>query len=237
MPEPSDTRIILEEALAEVDRECHEHARCSYFAMVPPKFQPAVNHLAQLNFAYYAREFGGDRASFREQMARNWLVKSRAFNALVRRAGMVPFLAIGAPGAPRHPNLASFAILTQNASYLLVGPGAFDKSGPGASYRYTRIPLRKGENVPNMEGPEGLKFKKTPRIGRRATTSKVETSPIAAICAGVVEGELASPLSSDLGPHIDETFTLADTATLGFHTCRRAHLEANGPRAVIVAFC
>lgn len=219
MPEPSDTRIILEEALAAVDREYHEHAPYSYFAMVPPKFQPAVNHLAQLNFAYYAREFGGDRAAFREQMARNWLVKSRAFGVLVRRAGMVPFLAIGAPGAPRHPNLASFAILTQNASYLLVGPGAFDKSGPGASYRYSRIPLRKGESVLiSMEGPEGLKFSKAPRVGRRATTSKVNTSPIAAIFAGVVEGELASHCPSDLGPDIDKTFTLADTATLGFHT-------------------
>jgi hypothetical protein len=209
-----DTQAIIGEALKQIDRECQQHPQKSYFALVPPRLQPAIEKLVRANYAYYAPQFGKDRVAFRDQMARNWLVKRKAFAALAVRARLRPVPRVGAGHGPPRPNEASFAILTLNSSYLLVGPGAFDPKGPGASYRYRRIPLREAERVPNMEGPAGLYFRKPPSTNKRANTSKVNTSPVVSLFTGAFEPEEARNVAADLDATLGQTFTYTDTLTL-----------------------
>jgi hypothetical protein len=209
-----DTQQIMGHALDEVDRECQEEPRHSYYALVPKDLRKAIDRLVDNNFPYYCGLFGNDRNEFREQMARNWLVKRRAFAALAERAGLTEIRSGGSGHGLERSNEASFAILTRNASYLLVGPGAFGRKGEGAAYRYRRIPLREAEQVPNMEGHGGFRFKRPPRVGHRAVSSKIATSPVVSVYGGVLAMEEAEGVRSDLGSGVDQTFSGIDTVTL-----------------------
>ncbi len=208
-----NTDIIIRNVMADVDRQYHEEGRRSYYALVPEQYQAAIAQLVTNNFDYYAGLFGNDRNAFREQMARNWLVKRKAFATLVQRAGLRPVRYIGFLQVPRHRNDAFYAILTRNASYLLVGPGAFDRSGPGAAFRYCRIPLRQAEKVSNMERRLGFYFKKPPRIGDPALTTEIMTSPIVSLYMRARAGPQAVKLKSGLTDTLDQTFIAIDTLT------------------------
>ena len=214
MVQEEDTRVIIEQILGEVDQERSDHPDGSYMALVPAKFRRVVRRLADHNFPHYSAQFSGDPAAFGEQMARNWLAKQRSFAILAERAGMSPISRIRARRGDPLLDHASLALLTENASYLLIGPGAFTPTGPGAPFRYRRIPLREGERIPNLDAPAGLRFKKQPRVGRRAITTNISTSPITSMFTGLPDPSSGDSLPAYLGPRIDDTFSRTDTITI-----------------------
>ena len=55
-------------------------------------------------------------------MAKNWLVKNRAFEKIARAAGMRYLSREESQQGLVNPNKYLFAMLSANASYLLVGP-------------------------------------------------------------------------------------------------------------------
>jgi hypothetical protein len=175
------------------------------------------------NFKYYAAQFGNDRSAFREQMARNWLAKHKAFALLAEKSGMTRIRSADARYGPPQPNEASFAILTQNASYLYVGPGAFDRAGPGAPYRYRHIPLR-GVERSNFEGQQSFYFSKPPSTGRvtRASISSGpwNTSPIVCIYTATFLIEQSRKVAASLNVALDQTFAYTDGVTLSFFSKR-----------------
>jgi hypothetical protein len=208
-----DTKDIVGKVLEDLDRERLESRRGTYSALVPPEFQAAIEELVASNFKHYAAVFGNDRSVFKEQMARNWLVKHKAFAQLCDRSGMTRILRADAGHETPRSNEASFAILTQNASYLYAGPGAFDRVGPGAPYRYRRIPLR-GEEVTNREGHHGFYFKEPPTTGRSAVTSVITTSSVVCIYRAILPIEHSRKVAANLNVALDQTFAYADSVTL-----------------------
>jgi hypothetical protein len=217
-----DTRAIIARALEEVDEEVDRSSPRSYLGLVPPEYRPAIHELVDSNFDYYASQYANDRSAFTEEMARNWLIKRKAFAVLAERSGLRRIHAAAGRGGLAHPNAASFAILTQNASYLLVGPGAFEPGSGGAAFRYRRIPLREGEPLRDLQGSAGLVFREPLTTGERAVTTRMNSSPVVAIYTTSVPSDESRSLSASLDDALGQTFAWTDQITVNRRRSPRA---------------
>jgi len=143
---------------------------------------------------------------FLEAMSDMWLEKLRGFEDEAERLGYSP---IPAGTKASQLNKCVLAYLTESGSYLIAGPGAFEKDGPGAAGRYERIKMRGGNVLPEViEKASGVIFGKTPKVGERAWVKDVlETSPIImAMMRKIEEGESSGALITRTAEEVGKRF-------------------------------
>lgn len=137
------------------------------YDLVPKKYRGAIDFLVNENYKGWEGKFPGKEA-FKEAMAKNWLAKYRVFGMMTRQAGFVE-----AKPYPEEQqdtfNHSLIACLTANSSIVVIGSGAFEKTGPGASFEYRKLPLRTESKLRNISLGQSARLDHRPRLDERLT--------------------------------------------------------------------
>lgn len=169
-----DVPKITEAALTEIDRKGAQAK--SYIKLIPPRATDRVIAMAMENFPAFAEEFNDDFRAFSERFSRDWLAKQGAFDAIAIELGYRPIDQLGTRSVL---NNSDMACLTLSSSYVLIGPGAYNPSGEGASYSYTKIPLRVASAPEDQSAEKGLILSSVPVVGERFGLGGImRTSPL-----------------------------------------------------------
>ena len=139
----------------------------NFLSQIPPEFQSRVRNIASDNHAYFRESFP-TLPEFEDAVAESWLEKRRGFEEEARRLGFSPI----EPGTRASDlNKSTLAYLTASGSFVVLGPGSFEKNvpnAPGAAFSYVKIPLRKSPDTPeDVIQPSGVFVHFTPTRGRR----------------------------------------------------------------------
>ncbi len=139
----------------------------NFLSQIPPEFQSRVRNIASDNHAYFREKFP-TLPEFEDAVAESWTEKRKGFEEEARRLGFSPV----EPGTkPSDLNKSTLAYLTGSGSFVVLGPGSFEKNdpnAPGAAFSYVKIPFRKSPDTPeDMVQPSGVFVLATPTRGER----------------------------------------------------------------------
>lgn len=162
----------------------------NWLAQVPSACRALVENIARDNH-YSFREKFPKLEDFTDAVAEGWVKKKEAFEVNMREAGFTP---IAEGTDPRVLHGSILAYLTESGSWVMVGPGAFNKSMRAAAIMYTKIPFRvDSETPPDTEEPTGFAFNATPRVGERITPAFGSSAPFIHTSAVISSYKLPSP--------------------------------------------
>lgn len=148
----------------------------NWLAQVPSQCQRSVRSIAGDNHHYFLDKFP-KLEDFIDAVAEGWVKKKEAFEVNVEQAGFTPIVA---GTRPQDLHVSIIACLTESGSWVLVGPGAFNKSMKAAALMYKKIPLRiDPEAPPDIEEPTGFAFgfNGTPRVGEQIISAPGSCAP------------------------------------------------------------
>lgn len=146
----------------------------NWLAQVPSQCRASVESIAGSNYFSFKSEFPTLEA-FTDAIAEGWIKKKEAFSESVSQAGYTP---ITEGTHPRDLHASILAYLTESGSWVIVGPGAFNKSMKAAAIMYTKIPYRVDPHTPpDTEEPTGFAFGSTPRVGDRLIPAAGSSAP------------------------------------------------------------
>lgn len=166
-----DVPKITESVLAEIDRKSAQAG--SYTKLVPPGAKDRVLAMAMENYPVFAEKFDGDFRAFAERFSKDWLAKHHTFDAIAIELGYRPIDQLGGKSVL---NESDMALLTLSSSYVLIGPGAYDPEGEGASYSYTKVPLRVAFAPEDISAANGLILSSVPVVGERFRLGRILTT-------------------------------------------------------------
>lgn len=187
----------------------------SHFDQVPEEYRSAVQSLAREGHEDF-KELFPKFEDFLEAMSQMWLEKKSGFEDEAERLDFKRIIS-GMEDKTKNtkPSLlhrSVLALLTRNGSYVLVGPGAFDKDGPGAQSSYERINIRGGYGLPPVseEKEDGFYFPRIPKLGQSLYAKGgvvTQTSPIiSAMMHEMKEGESVAEIMGRTRAEVNRRF-------------------------------
>ena len=183
----------------------------SYFDLIPLRYKSTVQKIARDNFSYFSyfkEQFANNFQDFLEAISKNWLLKYSSFDQLAKSNGFVPL-------EESHRSFIDKYVLfclTRNASYLLLGPGS---RGKGASMRYSRIPLRRHEEIHDQENyPAGVKLKNEPKKDNPLHTNVMKTTVLISLYVKEIDRKDATGTIGKIDDGMRTCFATVDNMTI-----------------------
>lgn len=178
---------IVNLVAAKVYAEIDERFGSKAYEVIPSEYKKTVDKLIRDNAAVWKDKFK-NQEEYVDAMAKNWWAHNSIFNILIKKAGFTEVKQ--APDEDRETfNNSLITGLTASSSFVVLGAGAFDDKGQGASFDYRKLPLRAEPELPNESVAKSAKAENLPAVNKRFTVDytfedediRLRTTPLIAV--------------------------------------------------------